>query len=227
MGGSEKTSVTVPKWLEDAAKEGIARSQEVSRIGYTPYYGPDVAAMTPQQVAAMRGTNQMASAFGMPTSDVTAGMPTAADYNGMSAYSSGGMYDQALAELKARQPGQYTAIGNLFIDPLTGQLSSGGSSSTGAAAAAAPAIVAAERSTGQDRGNVSYGGGSSGRSTVSGATIGSYMPGGVNTNNPGSIANRTAAALTSRPQSAPTAANRPVTRSSASGGGASGGGGGK
>lgn len=226
MGGSEKTSVTVPKWLEDAAKEGIARSQEVSRIGYTPYYGPDVAAMTPAQIAAMQGTNQMASAFGMPTSDATAGMPAATDYNGMSAYSSGGMYDQALAELKARNPGQYAAITGMFIDPVTGQLSSGGSSSE-AGASAAPATVAAEHRTGQDRGNVSYGGGSSGRSTVSGATIRSYMPGGMNTNNPGSIANRTAAALTSRPQSAPTAANRPVTRSSASGGGASGGGGGK
>jgi hypothetical protein len=66
--------------------------------------------MTPMQVAAMRGTNQMAEAFGSPTADVTAGMPTAQDYGGMSAYSAGPMYDAALAELQRRQPGTYDAI---------------------------------------------------------------------------------------------------------------------
>jgi hypothetical protein len=43
------------------------------------------------------------------------------------------------------------------------------------------------------------------------ATIGSYLPGGVNTNNPGSRINQAAAAL-SRPQGAPTQANKPVAR---------------
>lgn len=109
-GGSKSTSVTVPQWLEDAGKEALARSRDVSRIPYAAYYGPDVAAMTPMQVAAMRGTNQMAEAFGSPTADVTAGMPTAQDYGGMSAYSAGPMYDAALAELQRRQPGTYDAI---------------------------------------------------------------------------------------------------------------------
>jgi uncharacterized protein YjdB len=44
------------------------------------------------------------------------------------------------------------------------------------------------------------------------ATPGSYMPGGVNTKNPGSRVNQAAAAL-SRPQGAPTQANKPVARS--------------
>lgn len=109
-GGSKSTSVTVPAWLEAAGQEALARSREVSRIPYAPYYGPDVAAMTPMQVAAMQGTNQMAEAFGSPTADVTAGMPTAQDYGGMSAYSAGPMYDAALAELERRQPGTYNAI---------------------------------------------------------------------------------------------------------------------
>jgi hypothetical protein len=109
-GGSKSTSVTVPAWLEAAGQEALARSREVSRIPYAPYYGPDVAAMTPMQVAAMRGTNQMAEAFGSPTADVTAGMPTAQDYGGMSAYSAGPMYDAALAELQRRQPETYNAI---------------------------------------------------------------------------------------------------------------------
>jgi hypothetical protein len=109
-GGSKSTSVSVPAWLEDAGRSALARSEAVSRIPYAPYYGPDVAAMTPMQVAAMRGTNQMAEAFGSPTADVTAGMPTAQDYGGMSAYSAGPMYDAALAELQRRQPGTYDAI---------------------------------------------------------------------------------------------------------------------
>ena len=109
-GGKTTTSVTVPEWLESAAKSGLSRAEDVSRIPYAAYYGPDVAAMTPMQVAAMQGTNQMASAFGVPTADPMAGMPTAGDYGGMPAYSSGSMYDAALAELQRRQPDTYAKL---------------------------------------------------------------------------------------------------------------------
>jgi hypothetical protein len=121
MGGSKQsTSVKIPAWLEDAAKVNIASANEVSRIGYTPYYGPDVAAMTAPQLASMQGTNQAALAFGVPTADFNSGMPQAQDYGGLSAYSSGGMYDNALAALKAARPGQYDAIMGQFIDPVSG-----------------------------------------------------------------------------------------------------------
>lgn len=119
-GGQQSTQVKIPAWLEDAAKQNIARADVLSTIGYTPYYGPDVAAMTPQEIAAMQGTNQAASAFGMPTSDPMAGMPQATNYGGMQAYSSGSLYDQALAELAAKRPGQYAAMTAPFIDPVTG-----------------------------------------------------------------------------------------------------------
>ena len=121
MGGSsQSTSVKIPAWLQEAAQANLARANEVSRIGYTPYYGPDVAAMTAPQIASMHGTNQGALAFGVPTADFTAGMPEAGNYGGMSAYSSGGMYDDALAALKASNPGQYNAIMGQFIDPILG-----------------------------------------------------------------------------------------------------------
>ena len=121
MGGGSQTSETkVPEWLEAAAKANIDKANTIAGIGYTPYYGPDVAAMTPMQMSAMQGTNQFASAFGMPTADLSAGMPQATNYGGMSAYSSGSGYDQALAELKRNNPGQYEAITNLFINPQTG-----------------------------------------------------------------------------------------------------------
>lgn len=110
MGGSTKTTTRVPKWQEDAAKAGLARAEGIANIGYAPYYGPDVAALTPQQIAAMTGTNQAASAFGMATTDPMAGLPPAQDFNGVQGYSSGGMYDQAVAELQRRNPDIYNAI---------------------------------------------------------------------------------------------------------------------
>lgn len=121
MGGSsQSTSVKIPAWLENAGKDLIARANSASRIGYVPYYGPDVAAMTAPQMASMQGTNQAAMAFGVPAADFNSGMPQAQDYGGMSAYSSGDLADQAFAELKARRPAQYDAIMAQFINPFTG-----------------------------------------------------------------------------------------------------------
>lgn len=84
-------------------------------------------------------------------------------------------------------------------------------------------------------GNMAYGGaggmpGAGGLNSYGGTrsmdTIGSYMPGGVNTNNPNSLGNRLAAALTGGEQGLPTAADRPISRSSGVSGGGGGGWGG-
>lgn len=144
-GGKNTTSVTVPAWLEEAAQRNLGRADELAQIGYTPYYGPDVAAMTPMQMAAMQGTNTAASAFGMPTVDPMAGMPAATNYGGMPAYSSGGLYDQALAELERRMPGQFAALRAPFIDPVTGMMVSG--SASGNAGAGAPSMPGAMPAT--------------------------------------------------------------------------------
>lgn len=127
MGRSSNTTeVKVPEYLENAARQNIDLGNQVSQIGYVPYYGPDVAAMTPMQMAAGDNIGAAASAFGlaMPTS-TGAGMPTAMDYNGIGAYSSGALYDQALAELQQRAPAQFEALRAMFIDPVTGDLASG------------------------------------------------------------------------------------------------------
>jgi hypothetical protein len=226
-GGRNTTEVTVPAWLEQAAQRNLGRADELSRIGYTPYYGPDVAAMTPMQMAAMQGTNTAASAFGMPTADPMAGMPAATNYGGMPAYSSGGLYDQALAELERRMPGQFAALRAPFIDPVTGAQPGSpygsGYAMGGAGAyagAASPAVsVATPGAGGAGRDDYRSAPSGGGRSTTSMATPGAYMPGGINTRDPDSLVNRTAAAM-SAPQGAPTAANRPVARPSTSGGGA-------
>lgn len=143
-GGKQTTSVTVPEWLETAAKGNLARADELAKIGYTPYYGPDVAAMTPAQIAAMQGTNAAAQAFGLGGFDPMAGMPQAQNFSGMQAYSSGGLYDQALADLEARAPGQFAALRAPFINPVTGAAPASPFGSTPLVAPApAPAGVAA------------------------------------------------------------------------------------
>ena len=120
-GGQSTTKVEIPEWLESAAQENLAKAGELSKIGYTPYYGPSVAAMTPMMQQSMAGTNQAAQAFGMGGGfDPNAGMPQARNYGGMQAYSSGDMYDQALRELEMRRPEQFSAMNAPFINPVTG-----------------------------------------------------------------------------------------------------------
>jgi hypothetical protein len=125
-GGSTSSTVTVPQYIEDAAKANLAKSEEISKIGYTPYYGPDVAAFAPMQQAAFQGTADLASAFGtagggMSQQDVMGGMPAPTIYaSGVQGYSSAPMFEQSMAELEARRPGQYAAINEPFINPVTG-----------------------------------------------------------------------------------------------------------
>ena len=160
-GGSQTTEVQIPQWLEDAARENIARGSDVAKLGYTPYYGPDVAAMTPMQVAAAQNINQGASAFGLAApSDPMAGMPTAQTFaGGVQGYSSGPIYDQSLEMLKQNRPGQYDAITGMFIDPQTGLSSytpgsvgsgSMGSGKGGAAQSSAATVGSGGRSDSRD-----------------------------------------------------------------------------
>lgn len=119
-GGSTTSQVTIPAWLESAARQNLSRADQLAQIGYTPYYGPDVAAFTPMQQAAFEGTNQAAAAFGMPTAQGT-GMPAPQTFaGGVQGYSSAPMYQQAVDALAAARPGQYAALNAPFIDPVTG-----------------------------------------------------------------------------------------------------------
>ena len=221
-GGQSTTEVKIPDWLESAARSNIGRAEDVARIGYTPYYGPDVAAMTPMQTAAGQGINTAANAFGLGSGELSMGMPAPQTFaGGVQGYSSGGLYDEALAELQRRAPGQYNAITGMFINPQTsaGPLSFGSGVSPMAPMAAAPVTYAPApvvtpppggSGRASEREPLAFGGGA-GRSTTSMATPASFAPGGVNTRNPNSAVNRVAAAL-SGPQRAPTQADRPRSR---------------
>jgi hypothetical protein len=122
--GSETNKTEIPQWLEDAARGNIAQGRDVANLGPVPYYGPDVAAFTPMQEAGFRNTSRAARAFNMDGGDLTGmeGMPQAQTFaGGVRGYSSAPIYEEALAQLEARNPGQFAAIQNMFINPQTGQ----------------------------------------------------------------------------------------------------------
>lgn len=120
-GGEQTTTVDVPQWMEDAARQNLAMGQRVAGIGYMPYYGPDVAAFSPMQTAAMQNTANLASAFGMqaPT-DVTAGMPQAQEFaGGLLGYSSQPLFAESAQQLREQRPEQYAQYMGLYpnIEP--------------------------------------------------------------------------------------------------------------
>jgi hypothetical protein len=115
-GGKKTEETTIPEWLRGPAERNLQRAEAVQQIEYMPYYGPDVAAFTPAQNAAFDANIGAGEAFGLlapNTLTATSGMPTPTDFDGFSGYSSQPIYESALAELKANQPGavaQYNAL---------------------------------------------------------------------------------------------------------------------
>lgn len=125
-GGTTSSNTQIPAYLEDAVRENINRARDVSQIGYTPYYGADVAAFSPMQQQSMRSTGNAASAFGLAPQgfDAMAGMPEAQTFaGGVQGYSSAPLYEQSLDNLFANAPAQYNAMADMFIDPFTGSRS--------------------------------------------------------------------------------------------------------
>ena len=122
-GGGSTTTQTLPSWLEDAAKQNLARANYTAQLGYVPYYGNDVSAFSPMQQSAMQNTADMANAFGLRSPEnAMAGMPQATtDAQGFTGYSSGNLFDSALSELQQRRPAQYDAMQGMFVNPYTGE----------------------------------------------------------------------------------------------------------
>ena len=134
-GGSKTTETTIPDWIKDPAVRNLQRAEDVQRIEYMPYYGADVAAFNPMQNAAMNNNISTAQSFGLldPNSTLTAesGMPTPTDFDGFSGYSSQPMYESALAEMKAKQPGASAQYDALFGAPAMAQLNASRNRSRG------------------------------------------------------------------------------------------------
>jgi hypothetical protein len=157
-GGSTSSTVEIPQYIEDAARRNLARADTISKIGYVPYYGPDVAAFTPMQEAAFQNTADVASAFGtagggMSQQGIMGGMSAPTTYaGGVRGYSSAPMYEESMAELATRRPGQKALIDSLFIDPYSGVAGSN----------VGPLVDYASTATPGDLGGGSVGGGGGG-----------------------------------------------------------------
>lgn len=124
-GGKSSSSVKIPSWVQNRAKEMLADAGNFADVGYMPYYGPDVAAFTAPQLQSMQGTGAAAQAFGLAGPDFNALQSIAAPQqfaNGTVGYSSGGLFDQAVAELAAKRPGQFNQYQNQFVNPYDGSL---------------------------------------------------------------------------------------------------------
>ena len=201
LGGKTTETQQIDPQLKEIALEQLAMAKRVGQLGFVPYQGATVAGMQPGQIAAMQNTNAGLAAFGLGGTPI----PAAGD---LSPYA---MYQEQLAQMA---PGQRAFIDAMFINPMTGQMQAmpygNGAAVPVQTAPGQMATVAAMPGGGGRAADAAMQGGG-GRATTSLATPASYMPGGVNTRDPGSLANRVAAAF-SGPQSAPTQANRPVAR---------------
>jgi len=118
-GGGETQKVTIPQYVTDVSQTNLTRAENLERLDYMPYYGPDVAAYNPTELAVIQSNIDTAEAFGLlsPDSLTSAqGMPQAQEFaGGWKGYSSIPLYDQALAELKARQPEIFANRNNFFV----------------------------------------------------------------------------------------------------------------
>lgn len=99
-----------------------------------------------------------------------------------------------------------------------GGFGGGGGGIAGAARGMGEAQEPGGNSGGDDDGGNYFAPSGGGSGSFASSRLGAMLPGGVNTRNPGSFLNETAARLTSRPQGAPTAADRPAPRPFAYGG---------
>ena len=124
-GGTKEDKVILPKFYETALQQQIGMAGDASATGYVPYYGPEVAAFSPMQEAAMQGTDMMAGAFGMPTTGGQQYMPQAETFaGGVQGYSSAPMFEGAVDALAANRPAQANYLNSFTINPQTGQLGS-------------------------------------------------------------------------------------------------------
>lgn len=117
--GKSESKSEIPGWLKDAATEMLARSTSMGKTGYMPWSGPDVAALTPDQLAARQNTNSAASAFGLNVGGL--GTPVAQDFgNGIRGHSSLPLYEGQMDWMRQNRPGQLDFYNSHFVDPVTG-----------------------------------------------------------------------------------------------------------
>jgi hypothetical protein len=117
-GGSNTQKTEIPDWLKEPAIRNMARAEDAQKIGYMPWQGPDRAAFNPHQKAAMQQNIGASEAFGLSAPGALTplqGLRAPTTYaDGSQGYSGLGLYEQAKAELAAKQPGDVEKYNKLF-----------------------------------------------------------------------------------------------------------------
>ena len=115
-GGTQTSAQSIPAWVEGPAKENLAMAKAAGQIGYMPYYGPEVAGLSPMQQQGMQRTQDALSAYGMAPrgSQYQSSLPEQTTMGGVSGYGSGNIFDQAVAELALRNPDQVARYGKVI-----------------------------------------------------------------------------------------------------------------
>ena len=105
-GGSNTSAQSIPDWVQGPAQDNLAKAKLAGEIGYMPYYGPEVAGLSPMQTQGMQRTQDALSAYGMAPqgSQYQSSLPEQTSMGGVSGYGSGNLFDAAVAELGRRNP---------------------------------------------------------------------------------------------------------------------------
>ena len=124
-GGQTTSEIRVPDYIEGAARRNLDKADQISQVGFTPFYGADVASFVPLQEAAFQNTADVADAFGMATprspTDIMGNMGAPQTYaNGVTGYSSAPMFQDAVDTLGYFRPNQKALLDSFFVNPYTG-----------------------------------------------------------------------------------------------------------
>lgn len=105
-GGSNTSAQSIPDWVQGPAQDNLAKAKLAGEIGYMPYYGPEVAGLSPMQTQGMQRTQDAMAAYGMAPqgSQYQSSLPEQTTMGGVSGYGSGNLFDAAVAELALRNP---------------------------------------------------------------------------------------------------------------------------
>ena len=105
-GGSNTSAQSIPDWVQGPAQDNLAKAKLAGEIGFMPYYGPEVAGLSPMQTQGMQRTQDALSAYGLAPqgSQYQSSLPEQTTMGGVSGYGSGNLFDAAVAELGRRNP---------------------------------------------------------------------------------------------------------------------------
>ena len=138
--GSNEASTGLPPWLESAVYDNVLRAKDASQIDYQPYRGPDIAAFTPGQTAAMQSAGDAAAAYGLLGEGASnpfeggAGMPAPgimSSAGGVPGYRSDSIYDHAVRQANFNDPASAMSRKKSLAGYGTPSVPGGGSSSGG------------------------------------------------------------------------------------------------